>query len=267
MTPGAVGFQCPECVHEGRKQTRQGVLPYGGERSRDPRLTSMVLIAVNALVWVATIVFKGRAINLLAITPAGTCIQGNYIVSATQAQCLAGNLEWVPGVGSGAWWQVLTSAFTHIEVWHIFVNMFSLWILGPQLEQVFGRLRFLAIYLVSAVAGSALIMWFAHPNQSTLGASGAIFGLLGAILLVAHKHGGAVQQILMILGINVVITVLGGSFISWQGHLGGFLGGAAVTAALMYLPKSQRARWQWPLVALILVVALALIAVRAFQLA
>ena len=157
--------------------------------------------------------------------------------------CTAQGQTWVPGVADGAYWQLLTSAFTHIEVWHIGFNMLALWVLGPQLEMAVGRVRFLALYLLSALAGSTLVYWLADPAGSTIGASGAVFGLMGALLVLAVKVRGDVRGILTWVGINAVITFLFPN-ISWQGHLGGFLGGALIAAMLVYAPRKRRTAWQ-----------------------
>lgn len=271
MNPSAVGFQCPECVAQGRRETRQGQLPYGGRPSKDSRTTTFVLIGGNVLVWAAVLLSGGafgRLFDVLALTPGGRCAttDGSGFFPVTQAECVGAGVEWVNGVATGAWWQILTSAFTHSEVIHIAFNMFALWILGPQLERLLGRTRFLALYLVSALAASAFVMLFSGPFVSTVGASGAIFGMLGAFLLVARKHGGNVRQILILLGANVVITVVGSSFISWQGHLGGLIGGLAVTAALIYLPRQYRKRWQWVLVVLVGALSVVAAVVRGLQL-
>lgn len=271
MIPGAVGFQCPECVAQGHRETRQLELPYGGTRPRDPRLTSFVLIGINVLVFLGTLATGGtfgRLYDLLSITPQGFCPTGDgRILLVGEAECAAQGLSWVDGVATGAWWQVLTSAFTHSEVMHIAFNMLALYFLGPGLEQVLGRARLLGIYLASALVGSAFVMWLSPTYVSTAGASGAIFGLMGAILLVAHKHRGNVRTILLWLGANVVITVAGSSFISWQGHLGGFVGGLAVTAAILYVPREKRRPWQWLLVGAVAVLAVALCAARGLLLA
>ena len=96
----------------------------------------------------------------------------------------------------------------------------------------------------SALAGSTAVMWLSGEQVQTLGASGAIFGLLGAFLVLARKVGGNLQPILMILGVNLVITVAGSSFISWQGHLGGLVGGLLTTAVIVYSPRERRGTWQ-----------------------
>ena len=271
MVAGSVGFQCPDCVMAGRRQTRQGQLPYGGSRSTRAALTSQVLVGINAVIWLAVLLTGGQRsplFRMLAIQTQGFCATERYILAVdSPAQCAALGATWTDGVTSGAWWQVLTNAFTHLDVIHIAFNMVALYVLGPQLESVLGRARFLALYLVSALTGSAVVTWFSDPYITTMGASGAIFGMMGAVLLIAWKHHGDVRTILVWLGVNVAITFVGSSFISWQGHLGGLLGGMAVTAALIWLPREQRQRWQWPLVGLVAVLAVAAIVVRALTIA
>lgn len=270
MVAGSVGFQCPNCVEAGQRQTRQGQLPYGGLRSTNPALTSQVLIGINLLVWAAVFFTGGLQsplVGWLAIRTEGWClVNDSYLVPVEAAECV-GNATWVDGVASGAWWQVLTSAFVHVELLHLAFNMAALFILGPQLEQALGRVRFLTVYLVSALAGSAVVLWFTDTHVTTLGASGAIFGMMGAVLVLVLKHRGDVRAILVWLGLNVVITVIGAASISWQGHLGGLLGGLVVTAAIIGLPREQRQRWQWPLVGLIAVLIAAAIVARVLQLA
>ena len=274
MREAAVGFQCPSCVAEGAKQTRQGRATYGGSRSANPALTSFVLIGLNLVVWLG-IQFSGggrsRLVDTLALMPLGRCdaLRGGYYpqVAAEQTCQMVPRASWVPGVADGAYWQLLTNAFSHVEIWHIAFNMLALWVLGPQLEATLGRVRFLALYLVSALAGSTAVMWLSGEQVQTLGASGAIFGLLGAFLVIARKVGGNLQPILMILGVNLVITVAGSSFISWQGHLGGLVGGLLATAVLVYSPRRQRGLWQLVSITVLVVALLAACVLRAFALA
>ncbi|MFT3888389.1 MAG: rhomboid family intramembrane serine protease [Arachnia sp.] len=240
MIAGSVGFQCPECVTSGLKQTRQLSLPYGGRRSANPRLTTFVLIGLNAAVWIFLQVMgvSERIIDALALSPANRCqiVDGQFYIDRTV--CLAQGYEWGHGLASEPW-QLLTNGFLHIEAMHLLFNMVVLFMLGPTLEMIFGRARFLATYLVALLGGSAAVMLFTDPYTQTLGASGAIYGLIGAILLVAVKHHGNVRNILFWLGLNIVFTFLWPN-VSWQGHLGGFLGGVAVAAVLMYVPKEKR---------------------------
>jgi membrane associated rhomboid family serine protease len=245
MRDAAVGFQCPTCVAEGLKNTRAGRTPYGGLRPSNPGFTSMVLIAINAAVWLAIVATGGngsRLVDQLALRPRGLCLSGGNGFDVTQAQC-AGNGTWLPGFADGAYWQVLTSGFTHVTILHIGFNMFALWVIGPQLELALGRTRFLALYFLSLLAGSTVVLWAAPEFQPTLGASGAIYGLFAALLVLAVKVGGDVRQLLVLIAVNVFITFAVPN-ISWQGHLGGFFGGALVVGVLVYAPKPKRAAYQ-----------------------
>lgn len=248
MRDAAVGFQCPDCVKEGAKTTRQAQAAYGGKRSANPNLTSMVLVALNGLVWVAILATgwaKSTLVDRIALLPTGACgssADPGSFYPRFDSESLCGRIpdgEWFPGVADGAYWQLVTSMFAHVAIWHIGFNMLVLYLLGPQIEAVLGRARFLALYLVSGLAGSVCVYWFSGQDSSTLGASGAIFGLLGALLVVAFKVGGNVQSILTWLALNAVITFVVPN-VSWQGHLGGFLGGVLVTAMLVYAPKERR---------------------------
>ncbi|MEJ7795064.1 MAG: rhomboid family intramembrane serine protease [Nocardioides sp.] len=267
MRDAAVGFHCPSCVAEGARETRQARTPYGGARSGNPALTSMVLVGTNVLVFLGILAVGGAGSTLvdrLALLIRGRCeaarggFYPNIDSQQTCATAVAG--DWIPGVADGALWQVLTSAFTHVEIWHIGFNMLALWFLGPQLELALGRLRFLALYLLSAVAGSTMVLWFESPFTQTLGASGAVFGLMGALLVLAVKVGGNVSQIGGWLAINAVLTFTFPN-ISWQGHLGGFLGGVLIAAVILYSPRQRRGTWQ--LVGLVSIAVLLLAAVAA----
>jgi membrane associated rhomboid family serine protease len=237
MRPAAVGFQCPSCVKEGSRSTRQGRTAYGGQRPRNAALTSQVLIGLNVLVWLLILATGGRSSDLidrLALRPSG----GGLVT-------IGGQTFRVPdGVAQGDYWQLLTSMFAHIELWHIGFNMLALWVLGPQLELAIGRTRFLALYLLSGLAGSATVMWLSSPIGLTLGASGAIFGLMGGLLVVAVKVGGDFRTLLTWIGINFALTVVFNN-ISWQGHLGGFVGGLLLAAAIVYAPHKRRTAWQF----------------------
>ena len=251
MRSAAVGFQCPTCVKEGTRTTRQARTPYGGTRVADPRITTYALIAANVAVWVAiqaTGRGRSRLLDVFALLP------------QTARDARTGQV--ITGVSDGAYWQVMTSVFTHVEVLHIGFNMLALYFLGPILEQVLGRARFLAVYLVSGLAGSAAVMWFSAPNVQTLGASGAIFGLMGALAVLALKVGGQARSVFGWIGINLVLTfTLGG--ISWQGHLGGLAGGVVLGAAMIYAPRSHRSLVQWSVTGAVALLSVVAILVRA----
>lgn len=244
MRDAAVGFHCPECVEEGARTTRTARTTYGGLRPTNAATTSIVLIAINVVVWFAIMLTGGngsRLVDLLALRAKGLCDVGNGMVNlqVDQTVCTANGATWLPGVADGAWWQLMTSAFTHVQPLHIAFNMLALYVLGPQLEMVVGRARFLAVYLLSALAGSTLVYWATGEYTPTVGASGAIFGLMGALLVVALKMRANPQGILVWIGINFVMTFTA-SGISWQGHLGGFLGGVVTAAILVYAPRGPR---------------------------
>ncbi|WP_439937718.1 rhomboid family intramembrane serine protease [Nocardia sp. N13] len=271
MRDAAVGFQCPDCVREASKGSRQNRALYGGERSADPRLTSYVLIGINALVWLAIAATggtKSRLADLLALRANGLCSPGDgYLYDIERRVCESTGSTFLPAVDDGAWWQLVTSVFTHVEIWHVAMNMFALFIFGPALEGIIGRARFLAVYLVSGLASSVLVLFLSSQYGSTVGASGALFGLLGALLVAARKARLNSQWLMQNLAIGVVITVVGWRMISWQGHLGGFLGGVVAAALIAYAPKEHRPLVQWGGLALVTLVLLGLTALRVSTLA
>jgi membrane associated rhomboid family serine protease len=254
MVPAAVGFQCPSCVKEGSRQTRSGRTAYGGERSGDPALTSQVLIGINVAVWLLILVTGWRTsplIDRLALMPRGGLFNvGN------------GALVSITGVADGAPWLLLTSMFAHVDLWHIGFNMLALYALGPGLEAAIGRTRYLLLYFVSGLAASATVMWLSPEHSQTLGASGAIFGLMGALLVVAVRVRGDVRSILTWVGINFVITFVFAGYISWQGHVGGFVAGVLLGAAIVYAPRERRTVWQFSGVATVAVLVLAAVLTR-----
>ena len=258
MNSASVGFHCPNCVKEANRGSRQTRTPYGGQRVADPRITSFVLIGINAVVWLLIQVTGGRTSEL---------VYKLMLIPDFAARPLpGGGAELAPGVAQGSWWQIVTSMFAHVEPWHIGLNMLALYFLGPMLENVLGRPRFLALYLVSGIAGSAAVMLLSDPNTPTLGASGAIFGLVGAVAVVVLKVGGQVQAVLFFVGLQLVFTFTVPG-ISWEGHIGGLIGGTLVGVAMVHAPKQHRAAWQWASTGLVLAVSLALIAARAVALA
>lgn len=265
MNDAAVGFQCPECIAAGRKESRSARTTYGGLRPTNAATTSLVLIGINVAVWVALLISGGagsRLFNLLVLRPDGACdLQNGYLnVQVGEVACSAGGGVWLPGVADGAWWQLMTSAFTHVQPLHLAFNMFALYLFGPQLELYFGRARYLALYLISALTGSAAVYWFSPQFSPTLGASGAVYGLMGALLVISLKVRVNVQGVLVLIGINLLLTFTI-SNISWQGHLGGLAGGAAAAAVLVYAPRKRRTPVQ--VAGLVLITVLTVLAIMA----
>ncbi len=260
MLPAAVGFQCPECVKEGARTTRQARTPYGGRRPEGGPVVTWTLLVLNALVFLAIGVTGGSSSRL--VTTLGLLPSGGYFADPSSA----GQAYFARGVSEGAVWQLVTSTFTHVQVWHIFFNMLVLYLLGPQLELVLGRLRFALVYVLSGLVGSATVYWLAPASSLTIGASGAMFGLMGALLVLALKVGGNVQGLLTLLAVNGVITVLGAQYISWQGHLGGLVGGLALGAVMVYAPRERRTSVQAAGTAAVVLLLLAAVIVRTVML-
>jgi membrane associated rhomboid family serine protease len=246
MNNAAVGFQCPSCVAEGRKATRSGRTPYGGLRPARAGLVTQVLIGINAAVWVLILATGASGsvwVDRLVLRPKGACLLSRGAFDVSQGVCTSNGGTWLPGVSDGAWWQPVTSMFTHVEVWHIGFNMVALWVLGSQLEMVLGRWRYLTVYLLSGLAGAAAVYWLSGEYTPTLGASGAIFGLMGALLVLAYKVHADMSQLMFWIAISVVYSVFGAN-VSWQDHLGGFVGGAVLAGIIVYSPRQHRTAWQ-----------------------
>jgi membrane associated rhomboid family serine protease len=135
---------------------------------------------------------------------------------------------------------MITSMFVHSTgfFFHVLLNMYTLWIFGQILEGLLGRGRYLALYFLSGLAGSLGVLFLADPTQGVVGASGAIFGLMGAFLVIQRRLGGNATQLLVLVGINLVIGFLPGVNIAWQAHVGGLIGGALV--GLIFVQTRRR---------------------------
>ena len=223
QTQAPVGVICPECMRE--------------QRASAPRTKPAAWTRVRAAADRGAPVVTYSLIGITALV---------YL------------LQWVPGLGvtnalffSPVFmtevipepWRALTSVFLHSTslIFHILLNMYTLWIFGRLLEPMLGRIRFLALYLISGLAGSIGVVVFAAPNAQVLGASGAIFGLMGAFVVIQRRLGGNMTQLYILLAINLAIGFIPGANISWQAHLGGLIGGALVGLILLETrPRSRR---------------------------
>jgi len=123
-------------------------------------------------------------------------------------------------------------------VLHIAFNMYALYLFGPFAEKALGTVRFIAAYLTAALASSVFVYWLEKPEVATIGASGAVFGLFGLVLLLLLKAKQDVTTLIILLAINAVISLQGN--ISWQGHLGGFVAGCVLGAAFAYAPRDRK---------------------------
>jgi len=212
MTATPVGMRCPECARQRTKARSMGSVGVG----EDPVLT-YVLIGINVLVALGA--FLGGA-------------------SATGGGGLAGSSLLADGavyrfaIDQGDYWRLLTAGFLHTGMIHLLFNMFALYVLGGMLEPAIGRVRFAVIYFVSLLAGSfgALLL---EPTLPTVGASGAVFGLMGAAVVVMRHRGINPMEsgIGIWLGLNLLITFTIPN-ISIGGHLGGLVGGALAAVIL-----------------------------------
>jgi membrane associated rhomboid family serine protease len=253
MRDAAVGFQCPDCVRQGHRDTRQARTTYGGIRRQGGRsgLITYVLIGINAAVWALILATGGSDspwVFRLSLNPRGLCAAGDHAGSYYPHATSKGLCSTIAdghfyGFASGDWWEPVTSMFTHVEIWHIGLNMLMLWLFGPQLEMLLGRLRFLGLYLLSGLVGAVGVLFLSSPDSSSLGASGAVFGVAAALLVIGHKQGTDIGPLVAWLGINLVYGFFRAN-ISWQDHLGGFVGGAALAAILIYAPRERRGTWQ-----------------------
>lgn len=138
---------------------------------------------------------------------------------------LAQTSEGLIGVATGEWWRLFTVGFLHAGILHIAFNMYALWLLGPSLEQIFGHRRFLGLYAISLLGGSTASYFFNAPNTPAVGASGAIFGLFGATVVVSRRIGRDASGIYGIIGLNLIIGFLIPQ-VDWRAHLGGLIAGA-----------------------------------------
>jgi membrane associated rhomboid family serine protease len=211
QTQAAVGVHCPECVREARESApRTAGRATRTRLKRSMRSSSGVpvvtysLIALNIAVFAIDFVTGGSLYGWLAYRGDFTALQP---------------------------WRMLTSAFMHASVLHLLFNMFSLFVFGPVIEHAVGRVRFAALYLLAAFGGSLAVLLLA-PMQAVVGASGAIFGLLGAFFIIQRRLGGNNTQLLVLIGLNVAFGFIVPN-VAWQAHLGGLVVGAAVAAVYM----------------------------------
>ena len=220
MVFAPVGIRCPE--HAGKAQgpsrVTQGArrISYEGQGA----LVTKILIGINALVFL---------INLA---------QGSSLTQVSGSLFVRGALYVPGGLDQGEWYRLITAAFLHASIIHLGMNMLVLWFIGTPVEQAIGRGRFLAIYIVSGLAGSAGAVIFS-PNVVTVGASGAIFGILGAALVLEAQGSDVLGgQAFGLIAINLIFTFAIPN-ISIGGHVGGLIGGALSMLAFSRLGRTH----------------------------
>lgn len=144
---------------------------------------------------------------------------------------LTNYLFFAPLLAQSEPWRLITAGFVHdpSSPMHIVLNMYSIYIFGATLEPILGRVRFIALYLISILGGSVAVLYLADPYTPVVGASGAFYGLMGAYFVVLRKVGARSNQLVGLIAINLVFSFMFPG-ISWQGHIGGLLAGGAVAS-------------------------------------
>jgi membrane associated rhomboid family serine protease len=219
LVQGPVGHRCPECagVPTGPRKTARTV-QRAGERAPVGIVTT-ILIAINVVVFVGQMIGGG--------------------IGGTDGTLFQKGALYGPLVADGEWWRMITSAFLHGGLIHLAFNMLFLWWFGRRLEAYVGPARYLGIYLVSALAGAAGAL-LVEPNVPTVGASGAVFGILGAGLVLERGKGIAIfgGQALFLIVVNLALSFVL-SNVSVGGHIGGAIGGALAMLALEHLGRHR----------------------------
>ncbi len=254
LRDASVGQQCVECVRGAGQGARQPRTAFGGRPVATAAVT-WALVGLNVLVFLIEVakpdlLYAWGMLGTPALAPSG--VQS--------------------GVAGGQWYRLITSAFTApgtslggLGLLDILFNMWALVAVGPSLEQMLGRVRFLAVYLLSALGGSVLY-YYMEPHGLAAGASGAIFGLFGAWFVVARKLRLDVRGIVMIIAINLAFSLFYRSSIAWQDHVGGLIVGAVTTAAFAYAPRKNRTVIQVGAAVAVFVILVVLVVIRNHQL-
>ena len=205
MRPASIGYQCPSCASDStpviKGINRNRFIP----NQKDTPVTKFLSISL-------IIIFLLQELT-------GTLLVKSFALFA-------------PLVTSGEWWRLISAGFLHGSIIHLLFNVYILWVIGSQLESIVGNIKFIIIYFVSLLGGSVASYLFSPFGSYSIGASGAIFGLMGAMLVVGRKRNLDISQITTLVAINIVIGfVLSG--IDWRAHLGGLATGAFITWVLI----------------------------------
>ena len=229
QTQGAVGVICPECLRDQQKaqtpaqakaERRWSRRPATATLSNERPIVTYSIIAATVLVFVTQLI------------PNSPVQEWLFFYAPYLYPELTGTFQ--P-------WRLLTGLLVHAGFWHVGLNMLAVWMIGRSLEPLLGHSRFLALYLISGLGGSVAVALLSFGTP-VVGASGAVFGLLGALLIIGRHIGANITGIAIILGINLVIGFIPGMGVSWQAHIGGLAVGALI--GLIYArTRSRSLRW------------------------
>ena len=216
--PAPVGFQCPECVQGAQATQRRATTVAGGTPIGKPVVT-YALIGVNVGLYALQVAVPSDAITTnWSMWPAGIAYYGE-------------------------WWRLMSGAFLHGSIMHILFNMYVLFVLGPTLERILGHARYLTLYLVAALGGAVASYMFTFVCTPSVGASGAIFGLMGALVVAGRRLRYDITQVLVLLAINLAIGFVSPN-VDWRAHIGGMVVGALVATVFVWAPRAHRLLWQ-----------------------
>ncbi|MBX9424158.1 MULTISPECIES: rhomboid family intramembrane serine protease [Streptomyces] len=250
MISASVGFQCPDCVRDGSgtghaADANQPRTLAGGKVASDDRLVTKILIGINLAVFLAVLAAGDRFVDELVLI--------GYAFSP--------GLGEVVGVADGEWYRLVTSTVLHQEIWHILFNVLGLWVIGGIVEPELGRIRYAALCLLSGLSGSVLAYLVAAPNQPSLGASGVVYGLIGAWVVLARRRRHDMRPVVLFVALSLLMTFTRPG-ISWEAHVGGLVAGALVTYALVHAPRARRDLVQYGACGLVLLLDLGIVLAR-----
>lgn len=259
LRDASVGFQCIDCVDVGRRQQRAAQVQYrkagfghrtvAGARASATAVVAPVLIALNVLVFGVTVAESGS----LGSNWLGSDVFNDGVLASPYIAVF------------DEWWRLIASGFLHFGPLHLAVNMLALWLIGRDLELLLGKVRFLTVYLLALLGGSVAVFALDDLGRFTAGASGAVYGILGGVLVAVVRLKLNLTPVLSIIAINLVISIsIPG--ISLLGHLGGLVVGAASTAAMVYAPEKKRLPVQAGVAVGLLVALVAVVLFRDAQL-
>lgn len=265
MHEASVGFQCPECVAEGRRTTRQATGRFGGGAVAKTEFVTFTLIALNVAVFlIDAVLSKGSSLGGFGLGGGGG-FSPAQLYGAVLGLSAGYEGTTYTGIADGAYYRLITADFVHFGLLHIALNMYALYILGRYLERTLGHLRFAALYLVAGIGGNVAVYMFSAPDQLSAGASTSIFGLFVAVFFINRKLGRETTSIVVLLVINVMATFWVRS-ISIAGHIGGLVTGALLSLGLAYAPRKQRSLVQWGSFGVVLIVLVVMTVYRTQEL-